>query len=837
MSRINGLREQLSIWDRGVERNPSCACALRRFSAQCAAVVLCAALWTLGCESRDPALEAQRLAEQGRIDDAIELLREAVEARPGNTPLLLVYGRALFGSGRPSLAVWPLLRAANDPELAPEAGPLLVRALLAGGSPQDAVVAATAVLEREPDNLSVLSMRAQAHLHALDEENALEDIARLFELGYADDPNALGLLRAKLEAELKLERVEEAAGTIDLLRARLSDGDDVPAEYGARLCALDAVFTDERGDPDEAEALHEGCLTTYPSEHIVIQEAVGFYDGQKRFDRGTEILERAAEVAPTDLQISIQLAARLRDLERAEEAEQLLRATAEQLGTPFGWTALADHFIEIEDLRGAAAALEHAVQAQTRVPLDQGGFDAVPDEGLFAYADILIQLGEFDRVRGMMASLEEPAYRHFLEGRIRLEQADFVGAVAAYDAGLRLWPSNPGARYLAGQAAERLGEFDRAISHYREALRSDTSRTPAGLSLARIQLAQGNLGAAYDALAYHLRSHRDDASALRSFADTAGRMGRGDEALAARRRLAALPGQAAVAVADAARERARVADTEAALALIDAAELDLSDPGNTEVLRAWFEITAEIEPSPSALARIDSALTLHPDAAPLHALRGTALRRAGREDEARIALERALAIDPKHLPALREFAALRAAALETNTAVALYDRAARVDPDSPEIAYAAAALLLESGARTEARRRLEALLLAHPWHAESAYQLARRAFERGEMSARTLDFAGRAARFRPGPDGIVLLGRVLLALGENEQAVSVLRHAAELDDAGPTPRYYLGLALAATGDTADARAALRGALGGGEFPEAIAARRALAQLGARDQED
>ena len=83
----------------------------------------------------------------------------------------------------------------------------------------------------------------------------------------------------------------------------------------------------------------------------------------------------------------------------------------------------------------------------------------------------------------------------------------------------------------------------------------------------------------------------------------------------------------------------------------------------------------------------------------------------------------------------------------------------------------------------------------------------------------------------------MLLGRILLALGENEQAVSVLRHAAELDDAGSTPRYYLGLALAATGELADAREALREALGDGGFPEEAAARRALAQLDARDQED
>ncbi|MDH5306455.1 MAG: tetratricopeptide repeat protein [Myxococcales bacterium] len=802
--------------------------ALRRMAAG----IACLALPVAACEARHPEAEARALLEQGRAEEAVALLQPEIEARSGNPRLYHLYGAALLQSGQPSLATWPLQRAAQDPEQAVESGLLLARALLTGGSPHDAVWAASAVLERDPDNAGALGLRAQGSLRSLDEEPALRDIERLLALGYGADPNDVSLLQAKLEAELRLGRSEDAERTIALLRARAAEAENFPEELAARLCALDAVFSAEKGDAVAARAQHEACLERHPAAHVVVQEAARYFDAQGEFERGTQILERAVEAAPDDLPLRIQLAARLRDLGRSDEAGDTLRDLAERSGAPLAWTALADHFVELEDLEGAADALGRAVQAQTSRALDEGGFYDVPDAGLFAYADILVQLGESThaRVRQMLPALEEPAYAHFLEGRMRLVSGDYAGADAAYRAGLRLWPSNPGARYLAGQAAEQLGDFVAAISHYREAIRADASRSPAGLALARIQIAQGNLGAALDALRFHLQGHDGDVHALRLYADVAFQMGRDEESAGARRRMAAMPGQAARAVADRAQDLARAQGVEAALVFLESSRLDLDDPAHAPALDAWCALLAGQGRHAEALARIDGLLARHPQVAALHAARGAALHRAGRDAEARADLGRALALDARQLSALVMLAALSGAAGEIDEAVALYDRASEVEPDEPAHAYAAASLRLEARAEADAEQRFESLLRNFAWHGDAAYALAQRALARGATDARALDLAQRAARFRAGPEGIVLLGRMLLTRGESDQAVAVLRHAAALEEPGPGTQYYLGRALAAVGDLDGARAAYRAAIDSESGLEVASARRELARL-------
>jgi tetratricopeptide (TPR) repeat protein len=177
-----------------------------------------------------------------------------------------------------------------------------------------------------------------------------------------------------------------------------------------------------------------------------------------------------------------------------------------------------------------------------------------------------------------------------------------------------------------------------------------------------------------------------------------------------------------------------------------------------------------------------------------------------------------------------ELASLRAVQGDADAAVALYDRAVAADPEDPGPAYEAAALRLASADGGAAERRFEALLRTHPWHGEAAYQLARRALERGETDDRALDYAARAARFRYDPPSFELLGRLLLARGEHREALAVLRHAAELEGSGPGIQYRLGQALQALGDVEGARAAYRAAIDSETFSEREAVRRALAQL-------
>ena len=79
----------------------------------------------------------------------------------------------------------------------------------------------------------------------------------------------------------------------------------------------------------------------------------------------------------------------------------------------------------------------------------------------FAYADTLVQAKRFKEAREVVSRLEQSELRSLIQGRILLGEGKPRAALAALAAGIRLWPNNAVGRFLAGQAAERVGDFPR----------------------------------------------------------------------------------------------------------------------------------------------------------------------------------------------------------------------------------------------------------------------------------------------------------------------------------------------------------------------------------------
>src|SRR5262245_47324764 len=163
----------------------------------------------------------------------------------------------------------------------------------------------------------------------------------------------------------------------------------------------------------------------------------------------------------------------------------------------------------------------------------------------FAYADTLVQAERFEQAMQVADQIEQPALRDLIRGRVLLGQGDAKGALSAFEAGIRLWPNNPASRFLAGQAAERAGDFERATSEYRESIRAGAAQTKAGLALGELYAVRGDHAGALDALRRYVQNHPDDPEGYLvsiRIAHGAGEHGIAAEGLA---RLAALPGQTA----------------------------------------------------------------------------------------------------------------------------------------------------------------------------------------------------------------------------------------------------------------------------------------------------
>jgi len=769
-----------------------------------------------GSSPEDRLQEARSLQAARDFEASLEPLRELLRAAPDDPELNHLYGLALLRTRQPEFAIWPLRKAAAHPERAVEDGLLLTRALLRGGSPHDAAQQAERVLELEPDHVEALRLLVEAKLDARRNEEVLADVERLL-ARVPDDPNAL---MSRLGALLNLGRVEEAEESLAALR-KVAEDPEAPVEWQSRLCAASATFAREKGDPDAAETEWEACLERFPGEEVAVFGGVEFFDGRSKARRGLEILRRAHEAEPHHLLFTQALASRLAASGKQDEAEELLlAATRDAANETQAWLGLAVYHEQRDEVAKAGEALAKGLERM----------DEAPPSLVAAYVDLLIRAGDYEKAEELIADLEgEPLMVNLLGGRLHLARGEPAEALAALEEGLRLWPDNSVARWLAAQAAEQLGDDERALREYREAVRSDPANRDAVFDLVRWLEARGLDEEAMPILARYRNENPRDADALVLALRIASRLGQPRVVEQLVRRLRELPGQRAVVELELASIRAAQAGPAAGIDSIRRAGLDLTRPANGEVLGLLVEYLVVEGLAEEALEAVGPALAAHPDEARFYELRGRALRGAGDADPARRALERALELEPERPGALAELAALSAESGDREAAIALYDRAARAAPEDPSHGWAAIELVEASGDDAELERRLEALLKGPASHPQAADLMARRLLARDPE--RAFELARRAVRSGGGPGALETLGRAQLERGDAAGAARTLAFSLSQRSDSASTHYWLGRALVASGDEARARQAMQEALAAGEFPEREAARAELARLG------
>jgi tetratricopeptide (TPR) repeat protein len=688
-------------------------------------------LLALACGPGDPLEEIRESHDAGRFNETIVPLRGIIDRDPSQTEAALLLGRALLRTGNAGLAVWPLRKAAETPEHAVEAGLLLTEAMLESRTAHDAVKEIDRVLEIEPDNVKALVLRVDANRAAGNLEESLEDIDRVLE----QEPGNLPVLVSRVTALIALDRIEEAGTALDAAQASFEDAETkVARPMLARLCVARALFTFQKGDHDTAERYFADCAERFPTERVAVAETVAFYDRIGRPERATGILERAADESESGV-FRTNLARRLGALGETEEEERLLREEAETRASALAWFVLADHYVQRDLFDEAIEAFERALFISPRSPHLR-----------FAYADTLVQAGRLDDARKVAGRLEETEFRSLILGRILLGEGKPRRALAAFESGIKLWPNNAYARFLTGQAAERVGDFPRAISHYRESFRTNPGISEAGRALAELYASQGGHADALQIAGRYIQAHPKDPAAYLMTIRIAHADGRDKAVAQGLQRLGQLPGQAAVAVAEEASLLVAGGSPEQAVQAVEASDLDLRDPANAIALRILIAQLGALGQHEKATGLLDRALAAHPDEAVFHELRGRALLTAGQAASALAAFERALELGPRSWRALAGLAALAAESGDPTRALTLYDRAMEISPEEPDPALAAIALVRETDSE-EAVRRLVRFLDLHPRAASEANELAGLLADRGEL-ARARHYASRAAWFR-----------------------------------------------------------------------------------------
>lgn len=782
------------------------------------ALAFAGAAFALGCSSSiDSRLdEVRTMQDAGQFMESIEPLRSILAEAPDLPEANHRLGVALMQTGQPSLAVWPLEKSAKSEEFAVSSGLILASAFLGINAPEDAVRVSSHVLEIDPERSAALRMRAHAQIQAGKKEEALVDARRLRQMQPDDYPSAV-LLAGILSDLGELDEAEKTYLEVKELGAKSGD----PSTAARGCLALANFYDGGRKDRARAEAAFQECVAAYPTEPLALQLATQFYDASGRSDEGTALWKHAVAEAPENLSFRVVLAERMAATGKVDEAQVILVEAAESFGTPGAWQVLSDFQRRRGRGEDAAASLERAIQ------LAGGGDDTLR----FAQGDLYVELGRIEKAEEVLAAISEPTYKDLLRGRILFVKGDPKGALEAFDAGIRRWPNNAVARYLAGIAARDSGESDRAIVELRESSRADAAASDAPLALASILLERGDYQNAAVFAAMHLEKR--DPSSIAAFRINSRAAIAAKEYDAARKTLENLrrvPGsEMAYAVERAAIERAAKGPA-ASVVILEAAKVDVSAPANEELLRALVEDQLALGRGDAAIARVDAALAANAESPTLLELRAATLARAGRMDEARAAFERAMAADPKSAAPLRGLATLEAQDKNVDRALSLLDQAAGLDPKDGASRYLAAQLVLAQGRTDDAEKRLREVIRVSPGNGPARNDLAWILASRGQELDTALSLAEQARRITPTADVIDTLGYVQLKRGDSRAAVALFEEALALRPKDPTIRYHLGLALAQSGNRERAVTTLREAIDSGPFPEAEAAAQEIARL-------
>jgi len=262
----------------------------------------------------------------------------------------------------------------------------------------------------------------------------------------------------------------------------------------------------------------------------------------------------------------------------------------------------------------------------------------------------------------------------------------FEDALESMGRALELYPelSMAGALHLhMGRAAMELGRFDRAQAHLDRALRMLPESAEPLLELANLRSRQGRRE---DAELYRNRAlglHADSPKALHTIAEALRKDGRLDDAIAAYRQVIEIdpenaPGHAGLGIAQyeandhevAIRTMTRALELDPGLGVAPSLRLfighSLRELGRIDEADAQYALVLELEPgnrdaldhlamSLFGQKRFDEALEIYrtlaevqPESATTHSNMGAVLHHLGRNEEALVSIQRALAIDPDH---------------------------------------------------------------------------------------------------------------------------------------------------------------------------------------------
>lgn len=703
------------------------------------------------------------------------------------------------------------------------------------GNPREAAQFYQGAIDVSPDNVEARTRLARLYLFSSAPDRAFDLIKPVLE----KNPDDAGLLTVR--AAIRVQEKDLAGARADAERAvRLA-----PTNEDA-VAVLAGVYQSQ-GDVTQAQTLLEQSVQKIPGSIDLRLVLAQIYRQQSRPADVEAQLIKIVQLKPSEKSHRLRLAQFYAQSNQNGAAEHTLRQAVKDLPS--------DRDLKLSLVTFLAARRSRAIAEKEL----QGMIDAAPKDSelRFALAGFYqegnepakaeaIYLGVIDKDK-----LDAPALtaRDRLAA-MRLQANDDAGALALVNAVLAKSPRDDDALLIRGSIALTKKDPRSAIADLRTVLRDQPNAIGALRSLARAHLENGEPAVAEETLRHAVNAAPKDAALQLEFARLLTQLGKTEEAktliaelvkqkpdnmdaLDAQFRIALstkdfVTAKSAADAVVALRPKLGVGYmyqgmvAEAAKHAEEALRLYTlaadAQPTAAEPLEAVVRLLASSNRVPQAITRLDDVSAKFPDTSFALAIKGELLFRMGRNAEAQDAFKRAIVRTPKWWLPYHDLANAQLAAKENPAvAMAMLRNAKAVADRTEELSEQLATLLETAGKADDAIREYDEVIHRYPQSDVAANNLAMLLVTYKKDSASLARAKELSARFAnsANPSYLDTYGWVLFKGGDTADSVPVLsRVVAKVPDAA-LAHYHLGMAQSLAGDITAARDNLARAVNSG----------------------
>lgn len=614
----------------------------------------------------------------------------------------------------------------------------------------------------------------------------------------------------------------------------------------------------------EAESTLRRALDAYPRNLDLLNVLNRVLMRANNLTGAEAVLRRMIETEPTSFDHRVRLARFYVEQGAKEKAEAVLReaivldSTSEQRRL-----MLAEYFVDKNDVASAEQVLLDAtvqLPHSTQIQFGLGALHRKNGQSIKArqcYARLIeeykekpigleakVKLAEMDFLEGKHADAERQVQEVLKEnprstegliltGQMALIRRNGKDAIQAFRTVLHDQPELAAVHYLLGQAYQLAGDINLAKDSFERAVVLYPDQVDAKRSLALLESKSGRYQQARARLEELLKQRPHDVTALDMLMtlDVVTKNWQGAERTLTRLRQVSADNQSVALLAEGRFYEAQRRLSEASQAYERAMTLAPNEP---EPLLSLVKVEVALGQVARSRTRLESILASHTDHPFAHGLLGEVLSLSRQYDEATLHYREATRVNPKWITPWLNWATVSLSQKKPDVAVQIAQEALKTNSNSEELHMLLASAHAEQGQPDLAIAAYEAALRLNPRNLLAANNLAVLLVDhKGDPASlqRAFGLSREFEKDAPHPLFIDTLGWVRFKMGQQEEAIRLMKDAVAKSPDMSVLNYHLGIAFFQSGQRAEARTYLSKALKNSDpFEGRREAEQVLAQL-------